>query len=199
MSIKHVIISCVLALQAVAHPAMAAQWLTDNSVYQVDATLTSQEGKMVQWSELQGKPRVVTMLYTNCHMMCPLIVQQAMQLDKQIPAHLKNDVGMVMISLDPKRDTPNALQEAAHAYKAPNNWMWLQPKEDDVRTLASVLDVSYRFRDDGSINHTSVLVLLDAHGQEVGRSEVSGIAPDPKFVSLVTKTIQEFQSVSPQQ
>ena len=59
----------------------------------------------------------------------------------------------------------------------------------DDRALANLLDVRYRFRDDGSINHTSALVLLDANGQILARSEVSSAIPDPVFIDSVRKAL----------
>ncbi|HBM66151.1 MAG TPA: SCO family protein, partial [Pseudomonas sp.] len=60
----------------------------------------------------------------------------------------------------------------AQRHRAPDDWRFLRPAEGDVRALANLLDVRYRFREDGSINHTSVLVLLDADGRVRARSEV---------------------------
>ncbi len=73
----------------------------------------------------------------------------------------------------------------AQRHRAPEDWRFLSPATDDVRALANVLDVSYRFREDGSINHTSVLVLLDAQGRILVRSEVVAAAPDPAFLQQV--------------
>ena len=47
----------------------------------------------------------------------------------------------------------------------------------------------YRFRDDGSINHTSVLVLLDAEGRVRARSEVQGVAADPEMVAAISAVL----------
>ena len=90
-----------------------------------------------------------------------------------------------MITLDPARDTPQAMAGVAERHRTPEAWRYLVPAPDDVRALASVLDVRYRFRDDGSINHTSVLVLLDAEGRPLARSDVTGAAPDPAFLQQV--------------
>ena len=96
-----------------------------------------------------------------------------------------------MITLDPARDTPAALAEVAERNRTPADWQYLQPDADDVRAVASVLDVRYRFREDGSINHTSVLVLLDAQGRPLARSEVVGAAPDPAFLQQVRAALAQ--------
>jgi protein SCO1/2 len=94
-----------------------------------------------------------------------------------------------MISLDPLHDTPAVLADTARTHRLPAHWQLLQPGKDEVRALASVLDVRYRARDDGSINHTSVLVLLDADGRILARSEVATAAPDPVFVAAVRQAL----------
>lgn len=171
-------------LPATAATAAAAA-LPGDSVYQLQATLTDQHGRNLQWGDLRGQPQLVSMFYANCHVMCPLILQNAAALQKQLPEDLRGRLGVAIISLDPERDTPQALATVARNHRTPDGWRYLRPDAGAVRALASVLDVRYRFREDGSINHTSVLVLLDAEGRELGRSEVVGIAPDPAFLQQV--------------
>ena len=43
----------------------------------------------------------------------------------------------------------------------------------------------YRELADGNFNHTSALVLLDAKGRIVARTEQVGAKPDPEFVKAV--------------
>ena len=169
-------------LQAADRDAAA---LPGDSLYQLDARAVDAHGRPLQWSDLAGRPQLVSMFYANCHLMCPLIIENAKAVQKQLPAASGARLGVAMVSLDPQRDTPAALGRVARDHRVPEGWRFLRPANDDVRALASVLDVRYRFREDGSINHTSVLVLLDAQGRELARSEVEGIAPDPAFVEQV--------------
>ena len=178
------------AAPAIAAPATpAAQALPGESLYHLQAALTDQHGRTLQWSDLQGQPQVVSMFYGNCHLMCPLILENAKAVQKQLPASRRGQLGVSIITVDPERDTPEALAEVAQRHRAPAEWRFLRPAVDDVRPLASVLDVRYRFREDGSINHTSVLVLLDAQGRILARSEVVGAAPDPDFVARVRAAV----------
>lgn len=178
-----------MTARATETSAAATAPLPGDSVYQLQAALTDQHGRALQWRQLRGQPQLVSMFYANCHVMCPLILQNAAALQKQLPPDLRQRLGVAMISLDPARDTPEALAAVARDHRSPPDWRYLRPEDTAVRALASVLDVRYRFREDGSINHTSVLVLLDADGREVGRSEVTGIAPDPAFLQQVRATL----------
>ena len=178
-----------------ASPATAADAgatsaaLPGDSLYHLQAGFTDLHGQSLQWAALQGRPQLVSMLYGNCSLMCPLILENAKAVQKQLSPEQRARLGVAMITLDPARDTPAALAEVAERNRTPADWQYLQPDADDVRAVASVLDVRYRFRDDGSINHTSALVLLDANGQILARSEVSSAIPDPAFIDSVRKAL----------
>ena len=165
--------------------------LPGDSLYHLQAGFTDLHGQSLQWAALQGRPQLVSMLYGNCSLMCPLILENAKAVQKQLPAASGARLGVAMVSLDPQRDTPAALARVARDHRVPEGWRFLRPATDDVRALASVLDVRYRFREDGSINHTSVLVLLDAQGRPLARSEVVGAAPDPGFLQQVRAALAQ--------
>ena len=175
----------VPATHAAEPPAAAASALPGDSLYHVQAALVDQHGTALPWAGLRGRPQLVSMFYANCHLMCPLILENAKAVQKQLPEAERERLGVAMITLDPARDTPQAMAGVAERHRTPDAWRYLVPAPDDVRALASVLDVRYRFRDDGSINHTSVLVLLDAEGRPLARSDVTGAAPDPAFLQQV--------------
>ena len=187
------LLAFALGAAAIAPPAYAAdtavQALPGQSLYHLQAGFTDQGSHTLQWHDLRGQPQVVSMLYTNCHLMCPLIVENAKGVQKQLTPAQREKLGVVMISLDPARDTPEAMADMAQRHRVGDGWRFLQPKANDVPALANVLDVRYRFRDDGSINHTSALVLLDANGQILARSEVSSAIPDPAFIDSVRKAL----------
>ena len=52
-----------------------------------------------------------------------------------------------------------------------------------MRSVAGVLGIRYRELADGEFNHTSALVLLDAEGRIVARTDQVGTRPDPEFVA----------------
>ncbi|KGQ18792.1 SCO1/SenC family protein [Lysobacter dokdonensis DS-58] len=157
-----------------------------DSVYQLSMPLTDARGKTQDWRALEGKPRIVAMFYTSCPYMCPLIVESAKAVEHALPPAQRGRVGVVLISLDPARDTPAVLRETATKRKIDaTRWLLAAPAPADVRKIAGVLDVRYRRLADGNFNHTSVLILLDARGRIVARTEQIGPKPDADFVSAV--------------
>lgn len=165
--------------------AVQAQALPGESLYHLQANLADQRGQPLQWAELRGRPKLVSMFYTHCTMTCPLIIESAKNVQSQLSPAERGRLDVVMVTLDPARDTAAALDETARLHRVPADWRFLRPEPDDVRAIASVLGVKYRPRDDGSINHASVLVLLDADGIVRARSEVAGIAAEPAFIAEV--------------
>ena len=68
--------------------------------------------------------------------------------------------------------------------------LWLvRPEPQDVRAIAGLLGIRYRALADGEFNHTSALVLLDADGRVVARTERVGGLPDPAFLAAVRRTL----------
>ncbi|MUV15769.1 SCO family protein [Noviluteimonas gilva] len=169
------------AVQAGAPAARPA-----DSVYQLSVPLTDAKGKTQDWRTLAGKPRIVAMFYTSCPYMCPLIVESGKGVVHALPPAERERIGMVLISIDPQRDTPAVLRETATKRKVDTTqWILAAPAPADVRKIAGVLDVRYRHLADGNFNHTSVLILLDAQGRIVARTEQMGPKPDPEFLAAV--------------
>ena len=160
--------------------------LPGDSVYRLSVPLTDARGRVQDWGTLRGKPRIVAMFYTSCQYMCPLIVETAKAVERALPATERDRGSVVLISLDPATDTPAALREMARERNVDaRRWTLAAPRPDDVRKVAGVLGVRYRALGNGDFNHTSALVLLDAQGRIVARTERMGTTPDPAFVAAV--------------
>lgn len=184
-----IVLGFAIAATSTATLAAEAQ-LPGDSVYQVQATLTDQDGRPLAWQDLRGRPAVVSMFYANCHLMCPLIVASGKALQKRLTPAEYASLDLAMLSIDPARDTPAALKDVASTHQLDlDRWHLLRPTDGDVRTLAAVLGVRYRAQPDGTFNHTSVLVLVDREGRIVARSEVTGLQPDAAFVDKVRETL----------
>lgn len=164
--------------------------LPSDSVYQLDVQLLDQAGKRQPWSAQRGKPRLVAMFYTSCQYICPLIVDSGKAIEHQLTPTERKRIGITLISMDPVRDTPKALAAVVAKRKLDTRrWTLASPRKDDVRQVAGVLGVRYRELADGEFNHTSALVLLDAEGRVLARTETMGSKPDPEFVAQVKRAL----------
>ncbi len=182
--------SALLLLAAAPAGARDTPLPTD-SVYQLQSQMVDQGGRSQSWRSLRGKPRLVAMFYTSCQYICPLIVDSGKAVEHQLTPAERNRIGIVLVSMDPARDTPKALQAVVDKRKLDTNrWRLVSPRAEDVRPIAGVLGVRYRALADGEFNHSSALVLLDADGRVLARTEKMGTQPDPEFVAQVKRALR---------
>jgi len=175
------------ATVAAAQPAPA---LPGDSIYQLPLPLTDSHGKTADWRTLRGKPQLVSMFYTSCQYICPLIVESGKAVERQLTPAQQARLGVVLISMDPARDTPAALKKVAEQRKLDGKrWTLASPPANEVRAVAAVLGIRYRQLADGEFNHSSALILVDANGRILARTEQIGSKPDPAFVAAVRKAV----------
>lgn len=68
-----------------------------------------------------GRPVVLTFIYTSCTTICPMISQTLSQLQGELGAD-RDKVHLVSISIDPEQDTPERLREYAKRFGAGPEW-----------------------------------------------------------------------------
>jgi len=189
--LSHVFAALMLSLPLLSAPALAATKaapLPRDSVYQLPVQLVDQDGKRFNWGSRRGKVQLVSMFYTSCKYICPLIVDSGKAVERQLAPAERERLGILLVSMDPKRDTPAALAAIVDKRKLDTaRWTLASPAPADVREVAGVLGVRYRALADGEFNHTSALVLLDANGVVLARTEQMGSKPDPEFVAAVRR------------
>ena len=187
---KTFLLSMALLLSSIPAAIAREAPLPPDSVYQLQAQMVDQAGHAQAWRAQRSKPRLVSMFYTSCPYMCPLIVDSGKAVERQLTPAERDRIGITLVSLDPARDTPKALQALAGKRQLDaSRWSLLAPREDDVRAIAGVLGVRYRKLDNGEFNHSSELILLDADGRILARSDKVGTVPDPGFVAQVRRAL----------
>lgn len=159
--------------------------LPRDSVYQLAAVLENQDGHSQRWAANRGEVRIVTMFYSSCPHACPLIVETIKAVEAALPGAERLRLKVDMVSFDHERDTPAQLKKVV-SQRSIDEARWHLYRTDDAsaRRLGGLLGVQYRRLSDGEYNHSSVLILLDAEGRILMRSNRIGM-PDPKFVAAV--------------
>lgn len=176
----------VLALLMALPAAALAEELPGDSVYQVEAALNDQSGRAMRFADAAGGVRLASMFYASCGYVCPLLIEQIRAIESQLESHQKQGLSVLLISLDPERDTPEALAKLARDRSLDlQRWTLARPQPDDLRKLSAVLGVQYRQLDDGEVNHSTVISLLDAEGRILAQTSKLGAKPDPGFVDAV--------------
>ena len=184
---------CVLAMAAAEEPAhvhvhpveMPPAPLPGTSLYQLDVALEAAGGARLALESLRGAPVVVTMFYSTCTSVCPLLTLALQRIDAQLDDAERARVRFLMVSFDAERDTPVRLEEFVRSHHlAQPPFIVAHASAGDVRALAAALGIRYRQLPDLSFNHSSLITLLDAGGVPVARSQVLG-ADDEGFVASV--------------
>lgn len=187
---KRAFVTCLICLVVV--PAFAGQPLARpgplplDSIYQLPIKLVDQTGNTFEWNTLRGKPRVISMFYTSCQFVCPLIIDAGKAIEKGLTPAQQKRLGIIVVSMDPKRDTVAALKRVfVERGLDAARWTLTSPKANDVRTIAGLLGIRYRQLSNGDFNHSTMLLLLDANGRVLTRTEKVGAVVDQEFLTAV--------------
>jgi protein SCO1/2 len=179
-------LTALFATSLHADPSARAQ-LPGDSIYHLDAALTDQDGRALHFVDGRGKPRLISMFYSSCPYMCPLIIDTIRKTERALPEPDRKRVEVLLISLDAERDTPATLKSMAEKRHIDTpRWTLAHASAVDVRRIAAVLGVQYRQLQDREFSHTSVLVLLDDEGRIVARTDKLGES-DADFVAAMTR------------
>lgn len=149
------------------------------SLYDLPSLWRDQRGETIPLSSLGGRVQVIALAYTNCRASCPLIIADLKRIEASLPATRRNELGFVLVSLDPERDTPGRLAEwAASTGLNESHWTLLNGADEAVRELAAVLGVRYQEQAHGEMAHTNAITVLDRDGaivhHQTGLGEPSG-------------------------
>ena len=149
-----------------ATPPASTNALTDQSLYQIDATWTNDSGRAMKLSSLRGQPQIVLMFFASCPYACPLLVHQVKQIEAALPETLRNRVGFTLVTFDSERDTPQVLKAYREQHDlAASRWTLLHGDADAVLDLAALLGVRFKKDANGQFSHSNVITLLNADGE----------------------------------
>lgn len=181
--------AAVVAVAFVAFVSISGTAAADDSIYQLTGAFQDQTGKTVRLSVGRGHPVLMSMFYASCTDTCPLLIAELHRIEASLSPASRADVRVLLVSLDPARDTPAALRKLAESHGVDSTrWQFLTGPDDAVREVAAVLGVKFRRLSTGVINHSSVIAVLDRRGVIKSRSD--GITPgDPKLMARVTDAL----------
>ena len=154
---------------------------TDQSLYLLDSTWTSDVGRQIKLGALRGRPQIVAMFFTHCEYACPILIGELKAIEGKLPPEVLGKVDFLLVSIDAKRDTPAEL--AAFREKrqlARERWTLLRGGADDVRELAALLGVNYAEDARGQFAHTNLITLLNADGEIAFQH--AGLKQDPALL-----------------
>jgi protein SCO1/2 len=128
--------------------------------------LVDQNGKPFGDADLKGKWHLVFFGYTNCPDTCPTTLNElALALERLGKG--RDAVGIVLITVDPERDTQAVLKSYVESFDAPI--VALTGTAEQVKAAAKAYRVYYAKhpRADGGydMDHTAVIYVMDPEGR----------------------------------
>jgi len=130
-----------------------------------DFTLTDGvSGRTVTLSAQRGQVVALTFLYTTCPDVCPLTATRF----RASQAELQSDssrVTFIAVSVDPDRDTPQAVQSFSNAHGLAANWYYLVGGRAQLSPVWAAYGIGVQAGSD-SVTHNDAVYLIDARGRE---------------------------------
>jgi protein SCO1 len=171
-----------------AHQELAADEPTGHSIYHARSVWLDPDGQPRPLDSLAGRVQVVAMVYTNCAYACPRMMLDMKRIEGELPPELRDDVGFVIVTIDPERDTPETLARYASGARLDlDRWTLLHGDDGDILELAALLGVRYRRMANGEFVHSNLLTILDRSGQIVHRQ--MGLGTDPAATLDVIRSV----------
>lgn len=143
-----------------------------DSLYALGTALVDQHGREISLDVHRGHPVVISMFYASCPTACPMLIGDVKALEDSLDAAQRADLRVLLVSLDPARDTPERFAEVVEEHALDDTrWTLARVAPNDVRAVAAALGIRYRLAGDGEMNHSSILTLLDVQGRPLTRIE----------------------------
>jgi len=137
--------------------------------------LVREDGKRISLpAELNdGRPVVLTFIFTTCKEICPIITATLAQLQRELGPN-RDRVHMASISIDPEHDTPARLEAYAKEFGAGPEWHHYTGTFAASVAVQKAFDVYHGDK----MSHTPVTFLRRAPGQKWVRIDGFATADD---------------------
>ncbi|MDX1515571.1 MAG: SCO family protein [Woeseiaceae bacterium] len=130
--------------------------------------LLDQHGRMVDERVFEGQWDLVFFGFTNCPDVCPLTLQTLAVAKRELAAAGHSPLPrIVLVSVDPERDTPARVAQYVDAFGEGN--LGITGELDELRKLTRGLGIFFEKRPgDGeqyNVDHSSVVLVVDPQGR----------------------------------
>jgi protein SCO1/2 len=132
-----------------------------------DFSLTDHNGKRFDLSRNRGKVTLLYFGYTSCTEACPAMLGKVASVFKAI-GQKKNRVQVLLVSVDPQRDTQEALKKYLEYFNV--GAIGLTGSKEQIDTVVSQYGARYEIEKSTSVlgyhvNHTTDLYMIDQAGK----------------------------------
>lgn len=133
-------------------------------------SLTDQDGKALAVDELKDRWSLLFFGYTFCPDICPTTLAQMREVKGLLPAEARERLRVVLVSVDPNRDTPQQLKQYL-GYFDPS-FIGLTGELERIQTLANGVSIPFIPADTSkpgyTVDHSGNLVIIGPDGRQRG-------------------------------
>lgn len=133
-------------------------------------SLTDQDGKPIAMNELKDKWSLLFFGYTFCPDICPTTLAQMRELKGLLPEAARDRVRIVMVSVDPNRDTPQQLKQYL-GYFDPA-FLGATGELASIQKLANAVSIPFipadTSKENYTVDHSGNLVVIGPDGTQRG-------------------------------
>lgn len=119
---------------------------------------------------LTGQWSLVYFGYTFCPDICPTTLAELRQLKNLLPDEAKNNLRVLMVSVDPHRDTTEQLKSYLHYFDP--EFIGLTGDMPDIQTLSNALSIPFIPGDTRTarytVDHSGNLAIISPDGRQYG-------------------------------
>ncbi len=135
-----------------------------------DLSLTNQLGEPVKVDQLKGKWSLLFFGYTFCPDICPTTLAQLRELKSKMPKDAVDNLQVVLVSVDPNRDTPEQLKKYL-GYFDPQ-FQGLTGELASIQKLANAVSIPFipgdTSKENYTVDHSGNLVVIGPDGTQRG-------------------------------
>jgi len=135
-----------------------------------DLTFTDQDGQPVALDSLKDKWTLLFFGYTFCPDICPTTLAQLRQIKSELPKEAVDKLRVVLVSVDPHRDTPQQLKTYLGYFD--KQFQGLTAPVDTIQKLANAVSIPFIPADTSkpnyTVDHSGNLALLGPDGTQRG-------------------------------
>jgi protein SCO1/2 len=124
-----------------------------------DVPLLTQDNKQKRFygDLIKDKIVVIQFMFANCDGLCPRTTPNLARVQRELNKRAPGKVTFLSITVDPTRDTPQALKEYASHFKIQRGWYFLTGKQENVDLVRRKLGVYDP--EDQKVEHMNVLTI----------------------------------------
>ncbi|MNJ20703.1 hypothetical protein D3C77_150410 [compost metagenome] len=132
--------------------------------------MTDEKGQAVAVDELKDKWSLLFFGYTFCPDICPTTLAQLRQVKSELPKEAADRLQVILVSVDPNRDTPTQLQQYLGYFD--KDFRGLTGSLENIQKLANAVSIPFIPADTSkpnyTVDHSGNLALLGPDGKQRG-------------------------------